>query len=266
MLLLVTLACGFQGGTDATAQALGAALNMTSTARAGAGNPSSGDSVATAQAQATINSQNFAATQAALGAVDAEFAAATAAVEAPIRAELATYGVDPSVGRVGWIHPPADMVVEGYKQFDYINQFAGTLAADFVVSGDITWNTDTGISGCGFVIRSNGQEEALDQYMVIITRGGSGTAFFVKMADGEVIRQDNVYANGIDPAFEWQNDFTNRLTVVGRGDTFSIYTNGTFIADYTASEYDRGFIFMVALSESGRTQCQFNNTWLWLME
>jgi hypothetical protein len=31
------------------------------------------------------------------------------------------------------------------------------------------------------------------------------------------------------------------------------------------TEFDRGLIAMVALSESGRTLCQFNNTWLWLM-
>jgi hypothetical protein len=31
------------------------------------------------------------------------------------------------------------------------------------------------------------------------------------------------------------------------------------------TEYERGFIAMVALSESGRTFCQFDNAWLWLI-
>ncbi|MCH7687990.1 MAG: tetratricopeptide repeat protein, partial [Planctomycetes bacterium] len=30
--------------------------------------------------------------------------------------------------------------------------------------------------------------------------------------------------------------------------------------------FERGFIAMVALSESGRTICQFDNTWLWLLD
>jgi hypothetical protein len=30
--------------------------------------------------------------------------------------------------------------------------------------------------------------------------------------------------------------------------------------------FERGFVAMVVLSESGRSVCEFNNTWLWLIE
>jgi hypothetical protein len=30
--------------------------------------------------------------------------------------------------------------------------------------------------------------------------------------------------------------------------------------------FERGFIAMVAMSESGRTICQFDNAWLWLLD
>jgi hypothetical protein len=45
----------------------------------------------------------------------------------------------------------------------------------------------------------------------------------------------DIYAYNIDPAFDWQNNATNRLTVVGRGNRFSIYTNGTFIGEIDPS-------------------------------
>jgi hypothetical protein len=32
------------------------------------------------------------------------------------------------------------------------------------------------------------------------------------------------------------------------------------------TKFERGFIAMVALSESGRTLCQFDNAWLWLID
>ena len=115
----------------------------------------------------------------------------------------------------------------------------------------------------------------------------------------------------------------NRLTVVGRGNVFTLYTNGTLIGEVVAGErprmpvlpalpvpppprasaaaragygdeleehesvvediqanfrarlaefrkeiplFERDFVAMVALSESGRTVCQYDNAWLWLLD
>ena len=131
-------------------------------------------SVETAQAEATTQAQSVSATQAAIGALSAEDQAATATAVAPILAELPTYGVDPAAGRIGWIHPPVTLEVEGFMQYDYVNYFISTLAADFVVSADITWDAIGSASGCGFVFRSDGNEDALNQYLAILTRVASG--------------------------------------------------------------------------------------------
>ncbi len=32
------------------------------------------------------------------------------------------------------------------------------------------------------------------------------------------------------------------------------------------TEFERGFVTMVAFSESGQTTCRFDNAWLWLIE
>lgn len=220
------------------------------------------------QETATAAAVQAAAAAAEDAAEESADAAATAAAEAPIRAELQTYGVNPDEGRLGWIHPPELLDVEGYMGYTYTNRFLATVAIDFVISADITWNTQFGTTGCGFVLRTDGNEEALNQYMVIITRGAQGHAGFVTMAEGDVILEESqdIYANGIDPLFEWQNDTTNRVTVVGRGDTFTIYTNGTEIGQVTPETfYEKGFVAFVALNESGYTRCQYDNAWLWLL-
>jgi hypothetical protein len=326
ILFSATIGCNLLGPSSSniekTAQALSNAILMTATAEAGSIlDPQA--SVPTAQAEATARSLAIAATQTAQAILGEEDLAATAAAAAPIQAELAKYGVDPGQGRLGWIHPPVSLEVEGYMQYDYANEFIGTVAKDFVVSADITWNTVTGLSGCGFVLRSDGNQDALNQYLAIATRGASGHVVFGTMADGELVTGQDIYAYGIDPNFDWQNDVTNRLTVVGRGNSFGIYTNDTFIggvdpstpppqpylpsppqepvdtndreamAKYQAAraayqsvvaeiqenyqkrldayenadtKFERGFIAMVALSESGRTLCQFDNAWLWLID
>jgi hypothetical protein len=307
---------------ESTLEAISASVRATGTAVA-AQEQNPGASVETAQAQATARGDLIAATQAAQAALSDEAKTATAAAFAPILAELPQYGVDPAAGQVGWVHPPVDLEVSGYLQYDYVNNFIATVAKDFVVSADITWNTQYGTSGCGFVLRSDGNENALNQYMAILTRGATGHLLFAIMSDGDIVGGRDIYAYGEDPNFRWENGATNELTIVGRGNVFSVYTNGSLIgeidpskapgppalpedpkkpgnvsdpaamaayqqqlaqhdaavaqimANYAARRreaatankiFERGFIAMVVLSESGRSQCHFDNGWLWLID
>jgi hypothetical protein len=238
LLLIIALACNFSSSTqsnvEATAQALGESVLQTATAAA-SGEISSDESVATAQVEATEQSIANVATQTAEAIVDEEGAAATAQVVEPIMAELPKYGVDPNQGELAWIHPPEILELEGYQQFDYANQLLGTVAKDFVVSADITWNTDFGTSGCGFVLRSDGDQEAPNQYMSLATRGSSGHVIFATVLDGEIVTGRDIYAYGLDPNFDWRNDTTNRLTIVGQGNEFFVYTNDTLIGEIDPS-------------------------------
>lgn len=284
------LACGLPGSSDADATATIAALNTriaesaqidaTPTIEGPDGGAEEGalptetpvptDGASAAQATATARSEQATATRNAAATQAVIDAAATATRKAPILEELATYGVDPNQGRLAWVHPPITIETEGFLQYNYANQNIATVAQDFVLAGDITWNTRFGTTGCGFVLRSDGdQEENFDQYLVVATRGASGHVGFIIMQDGEVKTNEitDIYANGIDPLFEWQNDTTNRLAIVARGNTFTIYTNGTRIGEVTPSvAYERGFVAFVALNESGDTTCHYEDTWLWLLE
>lgn len=325
-ILIALSACGPGSANPArqsTVEAISAAVRETATFRA-AQRQDPTAAANTAQAAATNQGLSVVSTQAAEAALSDEAKLATASASAPILAELPTYGVDPNAGRIGWIHPPVTLEVEGYMTYDYINHFLATVAGDFVVSGDITWDAIGATSGCGFVLRSDGNENLLNQYLTIMTRVASGHILFATMAEGEVVTGQDIYAQGRDPNFDWQNQSTNRLTVVGRGNRFWIYTNGHLIgeidpsappprpnlppepqkpadesdvqamanylqqqaeyqtvveqieADFRArrralqnadTTFERGFIALVALSQSGRkTVCEFNNTWLWLLE
>ena len=304
ILIMVSLACGTGGSdasTESTLEAISASVRATGTASAAQGS----------QAPQAVDTSSDSLT-------------ATAEAFAPILASLPKYGVDPSEGKIGWVHPPVSLDASGYRQFEYINYYIGTLAQDFVISADITWNTVGSTSGCGFVLRSDGNENALDQYVAIITRVASGHFLFFTMSDGEVVTGRDIYARYKDKTFNWENDTTNRLTIVGRGNRFWVYTNDTLIgeidpsapppqpnlppepekpanqsdpqamllyeqqkiehaaiiqqmqADYAARQrayssadtvFDRGFMAMVALSESGRsTTCKFDNGWLFLID
>lgn len=325
-LLAFTAACSLgspsRNQSQATLQALQDSVAKTSTAAASDSGSSSND-LGTAVAEATTRSQEILATQTARASTRDESQLATATIAAPVLAELPLYGAEPEKGQLAWMHPPVTVEVEGYRQFGHANDFMHIVARDFVMAADITWDTQYGASGCGFMFRSDGDQKFPNQYMVVASRLGQGHVIFSALADGELANVHDFYANTLDPAFEWQNGTTNRLAIVARGDLVEIYTNGTKIGevdttipppppvlpkpplkpldqsdttamsnyqsqlrehqdlvDQVQSNYQvalrnyqtreaifaEGFVAMLALSESGRTKCQFDDAWLWLLE
>ncbi len=263
-LLAPLIACGGLGSNaEATANALVVVLDQTATAVATL-QVDAAAAVQTAEAAATERSAAAEATQAAQAIQAGDAAAATAAAAAPIMALLPAYGVDPSEGELGWIHPPLALEAQGRGEIDYANRFLGTLVSDFVVSADITWNNESPASGCGFALRSDGNEDALNQNLVFMTR--LATVSFLTQIGGGYFDTNSRGLLDVDPLYRGQNGTTNNLTVVARGDVFSVFTNGLKIADFTSDAYDRGFVAMVAVSEGGRTACDFNNAWLWILD
>ena len=81
-----------------------------------------------------------------------------------------------------------------------------TVVNDFVLSADITWDTEYGGSGCGFVFRSDGKKDAPSQYLVGASRLANGHVFFAVISQGELVVARDFYANGIDPkSVTWVN-------------------------------------------------------------
>lgn len=323
-LLAASLACNFtplatDTGNEATAQALATSIADNATLAAEIASTSE---IAQVQATATEAAPAPIATQAVQETGSAVEPGPTQTVPAEIRGELTLYGIDPAQGQLGWVHPPLSLEVDEYHGTKFESEFPLTVAKDFVLTSDITWDTEYGGSGCGFVFRSDGKTGAPSQYMVVASRLADGHVFFAVMSQGELVVGKDFYANGIDPKFDATNGSTNRLTVVGQGIDFTIYSNGTKLGEANPNdplptlalpdppprpdnmldpavaaayrrelaahralinrlkdEYDqrvrlwrtvnknfeRGFVAMGVAAQSGRTQCDFNNSWLWLM-
>jgi hypothetical protein len=244
-------------------------------------------------------------------------------VAAPIVAELPRYGLDASSGHAGWLHDPITLEISGYHDFAYGNDHMQVTAADFVLAADITWDTQYGSSGCGFMFRSDGDEVKPNQYMIIASRFANGRVVFSALADGEIANIHDFYPKDNDRSFDWQNGTTNRLAVIARGPLIEIYTNGVKIGEIDTTQppkkppappkpaepadksnqsameayqaqlkeyqdilsqsqtsyntalrnyserpavFEEGFLAMIAVSESGRTQCTFDKAWLWLLD
>jgi len=312
---------GTKNDIDPTLAAMSQGIAETATAQK-AEDLNAGD-LATAQAEATQQSQEIFATQTAQFAGRDETKLATATIAAPVIAELPTYGLDASSGKVGWIHDPLTLDISGYQQFAYGNDFMNVTAKDFVLAADVTWDTQYGDSGCGFMFRSDGDKQKPNQYMIIASRFANGRVIFTAVKDGEIANLSDFYPKDADRSFDWKNGSTNRLAIVARGNLIEIYTNGVKIGEIDTTQppkqpirpakpvppidktdkdaeksykaqlqeyqeileqsqsnyqvakqnfqegeavFTDGFLSMLALTQSGRTQCTFDKAWLWLLE
>ena len=220
--------------SEATVSALSQAISGTATAEKLDSADAGG--LATAEAEATRQSQDISATQTAQLADRDESQLATATVAAPIVAELPTYGLDASSGSVGWIHDPLTLEVSGYQQMTFGNDFMNITAGNFVLAADLTWDTQYGDSGCGFLFRSNGDQQKTDGYMLIASRFANGRIVFLALADGEPANQRHFYPKEVDRSFEWQNGTTNRLTIVARDNILEVYTNRLKIGEIDTTQ------------------------------
>ena len=235
--LVVLQGCNLAGSDEQpnpTLTALSAAIARTATASSQ--QDSSTDDLATAQAEATARSREIFATQTAQLADRDEVQLATATVTAPILAELPQYGFDSDSGHVGWVHDPLTLELSGYHDYTYGNDYMNITASDFVLAADINWDTQYGGSGCGFMFRSDGDQNNPHQYMVIATRFANGRVIFSALADGELANIHDFYPKDQDRSFDWQNGSTNRLVVVARGNIIEIYTNGVKIGEVDTTQ------------------------------
>ena len=229
------LACASGSDVDATAQAINDVFSKTATAAAG-DDAQPEDPLETAQERATETAQAVQVTRTAISEINTEAQKATTEAAAPVLGELKLYDVNTDQGYVAWIHQPITLSVDGYMAFDFANDHPETIIRDFVISSDITWNTQYGSSGCGFLIRSNGDQNKQDSYMALITRGGSGHLIFAILEDGEPVGGYDIFPRTNDKSFDWNNDTTNRVAVKGQGSLFTFYTNGAQVGEIDLTE------------------------------
>lgn len=232
LILMIVMACGFGAQPlDSISQTLtpmSLLVQETLTARAGAEGGSS-DALATAQLEATAKSANIYATQTARASLNEPARLASVTAMAPAVAELPRYGVDPASGYVAWIHNPTTIDLSGFGQTGFKNDYPQITARDFVIAADIRWNTKNSLSGCGFMFRSDGNQNNPNQYSLIITRTASGHMAFLAIAKGEISNYREYFIKDYDRSFNWLNDSTNRLALVARGNILDFYTNGILI-------------------------------------
>lgn len=261
MVIGAALACGslpFGSDNNATAVAFGAALEAT---RAADSANSTAAAAVTATVKALPTTPGPTATAFPSRTPDSAATQSAEATLSPIRAALAGYGVDPNKGFLGWAHAPKTIEIRTYLAQDYATDYPNVITRNFVVQADVTWETRTGLAGCGFVFRAD-QEKNF--YGMGVARGATGVSVFDVFHKGRGSRRAWVTHDA--RATNWQNGDTNRLAIVAQETLFTLYVNGQFTQQESNGEFQAGGVAFAALSESGTSICTFNNGWLWILD
>ncbi len=134
---------------------------------------------------------------------------------------------------------------------------------DFIIGVDITWNSSSGLAGCGLILRSEADPNRGSSYQFAIRRlSGAGSWDIEYFIDGKY--KGNV-TGGVryHKAIDYKQDSTNRVIVTVIGEEYIVYVNGERLSSaYSGVKLD-GHVSFLAWQESGNTTCTFNDAWIW---
>jgi len=201
-----------------------------------------------------------------LTATAAARATQTAApIIAMIEGELQKVGLSTQEGHLGWVHDPVTIKLDTYMEAHANVDYPDLVVSDFVVHSDITWDSTTGLAGCGLLLRSGEDFAKGKQYQFALMRLAGKPLW-----DIEYYRygqfQYNLTGLWDAPGVNFESGSTNRVTIVAQGDKMTVYVNGEKLGAATDNKIAEGIVAFLAWQESGETTCAFTNSWMWILK
>ncbi|UCD97465.1 MAG: hypothetical protein JSV42_10835 [Chloroflexota bacterium] len=185
-----------------------------------------------------------------------------------IRGDLEMLGFPEDSGNLGWVQEGSETIfVEDYDSGDF-KEFAEDLeAGNFILGTDVTWESSSGLAGCGLLFRSEANLDHGSHYELAFLRLSGLPAWnIIYIKDGEF--QKNVTGVVTAAAINQDQGGTNSYLLVAEEGKFTIYINEQRIGsyfDYALSRETGKFAF-TGWQESGETRCSYENSWVWLLD
>lgn len=174
----------------------------------------------------------------------------------------------PESGTLAWYQlDPISLVprVNGSLYYELIDE--DLLAADFIFKTDITWSA-TSLVVCGFGYRAEQNISAGSFYEFLFERISGLPGWIINYyEDGEVVSTisgDVHYSEALNT----ENNATNTFILVAKGNEFTVYINGVrqgSFYDY-GNNLAEGQFILLYFQDSGKSECKFSNSWIWVYE
>ncbi len=184
-------------------------------------------------------------------------------------AELTKFGLPTNTGNLYWVQDNQVTIPLEGPQTQYQILDPSLTASDFVISFDVTWNTDSWPT-CGIWFRAGAAAEddwgKGDYYQLVILRLSGLPAWDIEYYHNgnyvTTVTQEVQYSNFLKN----ENGDTNKVVLSAVENEFKVYINGNYEGryyDYSKLLSSGKFAF-TAKQDAGNTKCSFKNTWIWL--
>jgi hypothetical protein len=200
-----------------------------------------------------------------------ESAQATQAAELAkkqVNEDLKAIDMSVETGELGYYQvEPHIIKMDTYGESFYSKFAEDLVAADFILKSDITWKSE-GLVGCGIIMRSDSDFKNGKQYLLQYMRFSGLPAWDIEYANNNEIKSIVTQRVRFSDALKMENGASNQFIIVVEGNTFTVYINGVKQGKYYdyGNQTSEGRFGFLSWQEAGPSTCQFENTWIWLME
>jgi hypothetical protein len=178
-----------------------------------------------------------------------------------ISANLSDAGLEPGDGRIVFFRPEEYQIQSSAYNTIRWSSIEDSFVGDFAMYSDVTWESEMGFAGCGYVFRLGEDTKVDPWYNLIINRlEGLPYAFFdVWVGDYVIAESEFYYSNAI----RYGQGDSNEVLLTGRKNEMSIYVNGKKIGVWWNAKQTSGRMGFAVFANSGLTTCKFTDSWIW---
>lgn len=199
-------------------------------------------------------------------AATAAFESTQAAEEALaiVGEELAKYDLTTDIGHLAWVSAePIEIVSQpgGWIFYEPIDE--GTEYTEYVLHIDVTWESDTGLAGCGVMFHSEPNLEEGKQYQFWAARFSGLPVWSVELYEYGYYVSSAMGESKVNSAINQENGSLNTYVLEVHKGVMTAYANGKRLSNVLISSLDHGRIGFFLWQESGKTSCTFENAWIW---
>jgi hypothetical protein len=192
---------------------------------------------------------------------------ATAEAEmAAVQKDADKFGITLDPGKLVWKDSDTTLLnIEHYSSYRFAPA-VDTPVKDFVIHTLVQWDSTSGLAGCGILFRTDEDLNQGAHYDFLLTRLQGSPHWVLNYFKFQKVQTNisgvPVYAKEINDAL----NSTNELMVVAKGSDLTVYINGKKMGNYKNDKLTEGLVGFSVWQESGTTNCEFSNNWLYVLD
>jgi hypothetical protein len=155
-----------------------------------------------------------------------------------------------------------DISLTKYMEMLYVPVNEDRLFKDFILRAEVSWNSQTGLAGCGVIFRATPPLDNGLQYRLFFMRLSGAPAWDIEYWKNNEFLVNLMGSIKFNNSINLDQDATNIYYLQVQGDQMTVYANGARIGTTAYDKLDEGQLAFFASQESGKTVCAFTNVYI----